>query len=197
MYFLLTNFLYNKGMPDISDLLGEFTSGITAGASQIGNEFKKVGQTAVSQVTGSVASPPGPADEKAIKDAAAKAGIGGANSSGDSNSVWGEFKKLGKSATSQVSGNEDVGQDALSKMTKKDKDFSDVEYAAVRAKVKQIYEEYEAKKKKEEAMLKQQKGVVEEQKKEVEELQQEKKKEEFIDPAIQRSRAEIKNYGAE
>jgi len=179
-------------MPDISDIVGGFAAGIADGASQIGGEFKKVGNTVVSQVTGSPA-PAGSSGDASLKDAATRLGTG----PGDNNSVWGEFKKMGKSIGSQVSGDEDVSGGVLSAMTKKDEDFSQTEYAAVRAKVKQIYEEYEAKKKREEAMRVQQTEVVNEQKKEMEELKVEKKKEEFVDPSVQKSRAEIKNYGAE
>lgn len=179
-------------MPDISDIVGGFAAGIADGASQIGGEFKKVGHTVVSQVTGSPPSA-GSHDDSSIKEAAGK--LAGAND--DNNSVWGEFKKIGKSVSAQVSGDEDVGGNALSEMTKKDKDFSKTEYAAVRAKVQQIYQEYEAKKKKEEAMRKQAEEVHEQQKEEMEELSEEKKKDEFVNPAIQKARAEIKNYGSE
>lgn len=179
-------------MPDISDIVGGFAAGIADGASQIGGEFKKVGHTVVSQVTGSL-PPAGSHDDSSIKEAAGKL----AGSGDDNNSVWGEFRKMGKSVSAQVSGDEDIGGDAISEMTKKDKDFSKTEYVAVRAKVKQIYEEYEAKKKKEEAMRKQAEDVQEAQKEEVKELQEEKKKDEFVNPAIQKARAEIKNYGAE
>ncbi|GEM_PF-5728265 len=192
-------------MPDIggiaSGIVEAISDGVSTVASSAGDEFKKAGQSTISQVTGNSVGSHSTSEPHSLKSAANNLGNGTANSGDDASgdySVWGEFKKLGKSASGQVSGNDDnAGADSLNAMTKKDENFSSVEYANVRAKVQQIYAEYEAKKKKQEIAQKQQGEVVEEQKKEIEEIKEERKKDDFVNSAIEKSRAEIKNYGAE
>jgi len=166
---------------DIAEVAGD-VGGAVAG------ELKKLGQSATSQVTGGA----GAASNLA---GAAKSAAGmktGADSGGPS--FLDELKKFGQTATSQVTGHEPAISDKQVKaMAKSDEAFSKQESALVAAKIKQIYADYAAKRaqeeKQEEVVVKQQEEMKEEQKKEI--------KKEETNVAIQKTRPEIKNYGAE
>ncbi len=116
--------------------------------------------------------------------------------------VMGEFSKLGKIALSQLFGSSsnvvDLKHGEIKDLAKKDDKASEIEHAEVRAKVKNIYDQYYAQKKKKEEITKQQQE--EQQQEEVkrqEEFLEGKKKEVPVNPSIDKARAEIKNYGAE
>lgn len=157
---------------DDSGGIGDIFSDVVGAA---GDELKKFGSSASSQVVGS----------KGTQQAS--------NSTYDY-SLFGELKKLGQSATSQVSGHEPpISEGDVRAMAKSDDAFSKKESAAVAAKIKQIYAQYAAKsaqeEKQEEMVGKQKEEMKEEQKKEI--------KKEETNAAIQKTRPEIKNYGAE
>lgn len=119
----------------------------------------------------------------------------------------GELKKFGQTAASQISGHAaGTGQPTkpdiakvksaeIAKMAKADNKFSQVESAKIKAKINQIYQEYAARRAREE---KQQKMVVEQQSEQKKAIEEDQKRQEMdINPAITKTRAEIKNYGAE
>ena len=178
----------------MSDDDGGIVSGIADVAGDVAGavvgELKKFGKSATSQVTGST----GPGDDltSAAKSAVKNASQG---PSGDDNqSIFGEFKKIGQSATSQLTGGAvAVSEKDLQKMAKKDDDFSKKASSATVAKMNRIYEEYAAKR----AREKQQAEMVEKQKEEMKGEQEEEIKKEETNAAIQKTRPEIKNYGAE
>jgi|SRR3989344_3657377 len=83
---------------------------------------------------------------------------------------FGELKKVGKSAFSQLLGNSSdpvVDEKEIAKLKKKDNEFSEAERAAIRAKITEMYLSHDAVKKKEEQLEKEQ----EEQKREFEKLE--------------------------
>ncbi len=114
-----------------------------------------------------------------------------------------ELKKIGQTAFSQILGTNPIDQipnkDELAEMAKKDEKFSIDEQAKIHAKIKVIYEEFEAIKKKRQQEKEQVEKVQEEETKKLEELNEERVKEQelAVNPAIEKTKAEIKNYGAE
>src|SRR3989344_5724877 len=122
-------------------------------------------------------------DGSAVSDIAETAGEVGST-------FLGELKKIGKVAVSQIIGQgqaQTPTTDDLAKLSDKDKKFSDAAQEEVRARIQAIYEEHAARRKKEE------RG---EQKEKKEELLGKQQKDMPIS-AIEKTRAEIKNYGAE
>lgn len=110
--------------------------------------------------------------------------------------IAGEFTKLGKSAASQISPQSQPQQssDDITQLAKEDKEFSKKEAAVVQGNINRIYQEYAAKRAKEQKqqeMAQNQQDV--QRNAQIEEI----KKQQAINPAIAKSRAEIKNYGAE
>lgn len=114
-----------------------------------------------------------------------------------------ELKKIGQTAFSQILGTHPTDQipnkDELAEMAKKDEKFSIEEQAKIQAKIRAIYEEFEAMKKKRLQEKEQVEKLQEEEVKKLEELNEERVKEQelAVNPAIEKTRAEIKNYGAE
>lgn len=118
-------------------------------------------------------------------------GIGAASSV-----IADELGKLGKSAASQISpqSQPQSSSDDITQLAEKDKEFSKKEAAVVQGRINRIYQEYAAKRAKEQ---KQQEMVQNQQEIQKDREIQEIKKQQTINPAIAKSRAEIKNYGAE
>lgn len=118
-------------------------------------------------------------------------------------SIVNELKKIGQTAFSQILGTHPTDQvpdkDELAALAKKDQKFSIEEQAKIHAKIRAIYEEFEARKKKKEQEKEQVEEYQEEEVKKLEELNEERVKEQdlSVNPAIGKTRAEIKNYGAE
>ena len=114
-----------------------------------------------------------------------------------------ELKKIGKTAFSQILGtnpNDQIpGKNELAEMAKKDEKFSIEEQAKIHAKIKAVYEEFEAIKRKKQQEKEAAQEVQEEETKKLEELNEERVKEQelAVNPAIEKTKAEIKNYGAE
>lgn len=172
-------------MADGDGIVGEALNVVGDVAGAVGGELKKFGQSVTSQVigSGSTSAPTASKQPSAITDGD-DAGSG----------VVGEFKKLVQTAGSQVIGQAptlEAGQ--IAKMAKKDEEFSTHEAAAIRARINQIYQEHAAKRVHE----KQQMEMAEKQQEEVKEEQEKEIKKEETNTAIQKTRAEIKNYGAE
>ncbi|KKS04924.1 hypothetical protein A2W45_02205 [Candidatus Curtissbacteria bacterium RIFCSPHIGHO2_12_41_11] len=131
-------------------------------------------------------------DGSAVSDIAETAGEVGST-------FLGELKKIGKVAVSQIIGQgqaQTPTTDDLAKLSDKDKKFSDAAQEEVRARIQAIYEEHAARRKKEEMARKQQQAQIGEQKEKQEELLGKQQKDMPIS-AIEKTRAEIKNYGAE
>ena len=188
---------------DGSGGIGDIFSGIVDAA---GGELKKFGQSASGQVTGSKGGQSAPAADAAGSLAgqlkkfgqSATSQVTGSAPGGDAPkvtdkskydySLFGELKKIGQSALGQVSGNEE-----LSKMQNEDKAFSDRESEVIKARIKAVYAEHAAKS----ARKDQQEEMMEKQEEKQQEQIKEVKKEELSNRAIQQTRAEIKNYGAE
>lgn len=164
-------------------LTSQITGGSADTTSPVGDlsakeEAKNFGKSIISQITGGKS----PGGQKADVDMHSKYQY----------SITGELSKLAKSATGQVSWNRD-----LNDMAKADEDFSKREAEAIKVKIARLYEEHAAKRKQEEEARKQQEIQIEQQKTQMKVQTLEQKKHDFVNPAIARSRAEIKNYGAE
>ena len=112
-------------------------------------------------------------------------------------SLLGEIKKIGQTATSQMTGSQSQTPtaDDVAKLQKNEQEFKKDAIPEVQARIQAIYAEYAAKKKKEQMMAEQQTEAVEEQKQELNEAK--KQQIDQSNPAIAKNRAEIKNYGAE
>lgn len=109
-----------------------------------------------------------------------------------------EVKKIGKTAVSQITGrpqdqNAPAASD-LKAMQKGDRQFSQKGEAEVKAKIAQIYAEYAAKRAREQ---KQEAAVQQQQEQEKTQVLEQAKKQEVITTPVAKTRAEIKNYGAE
>ena len=186
---------------------GSIFSGIS---DVLGGELKKLGQAATHQVTG--ATPTGnssPADDisavdqlKGFAKTATDQVTGGSDSSSPAkssadDSAVDEFKKFGQSFTQQLFGGSGSGgqEEQLAKMKKTDDDFSKQESGVIRAKIANIYKEYEQKR----ASEKKQEEVVEKQEEAQKQQLQEQKKKQDIEQSVEvaKTRAENKNYGAE
>ncbi|HSX18847.1 MAG TPA: hypothetical protein VLE91_01795 [Candidatus Saccharimonadales bacterium] len=166
----------SDGDGGIGDIAGDV-------AGSIWGEVKKLGSSATSQVSGSAPTPSAD-DVKAAQKSQAEADSKVQDSS--------EFKKLGQSILGQITGHQEPEQN-LEQMKKTDEDFSSREAAAVRAKIKAMYDQYAAKR----AQLDQREAAVEKREEEVKEEKKEVKKEQLANRAIEQTRAENKNYGAE
>ena len=162
----------------------------------IWGEIKKFGQSAGGQLSGHQSTVLGNATLSA-KLSSPKTGQIPKPSDSGRHTVGDEVKLFGQDIIGQITGYQPKPEENLKKLQKADKDFSKQGEAQVQAKIKQIYAEYEAKRQREkqqEEAMKAQEEQLDEQKKAIEEKQ---KKEEFINPAIAKTRAENKNYGAE
>ena len=182
-------------------LIGEVTSGIAG-------EFSKLGKSVTSQITGS--TPKDPSSSTAAKQVTGfgKAITGQlfgskpestqkAKSTPQPASFLDELKKMGSSVTAQVSGAEDFTAEQVSQMAKKDEEFSKQESDVLRTRIAKVYEEYQAKKKQIDEEIKSKLTQEEQHQKEGEVLMQKNEEASFANPAIAKTRAEIKNYGAE
>lgn len=188
-------------MDDGDSLIGDVASGISG-------EFSKLGKSLASQVTGSTTNSALNADAGQQITGFGKTITGQIFGSKPESaqktksvpkptSFLDELKKLGRSATAQVSGAEDLSADQISEMAQKDEEFSKQETDVLRARIAKIYDEYQEKRKKDEEERKQKLMGVEQKSKEAEILMEENKKASLTNPAIAKTRAEIKNYGAE
>ena len=174
---------------DSGGILSDITETIGDVAGAAAGELKKFGQSAGSQITGGDTRSP-----QQSKGDIAKAQKAVGSSSSDQTAVD-EVKGFGKSFLGQITGHMDaVGAD-IAKMAKADNKFSKIESEKIKARINQIYAEHTAKRVREQ----QQKEVVENQQEEIKaaQQQQQKKEELGVNPAIAKTRAEIKNYGAE
>ena len=112
---------------------------------------------------------------------------------------WDELKKIGQTAASQITGSPQAQMPTandVAKLSDKDKKFSDAAQAEVQSRIQAIYEEHTARRKKEEMARKQQQAQIGEQKEKQEELVAKQQKQVPL-AAIEKTKAEIKNYGAE
>jgi len=162
-------------MPD-DGILGDIGETIGEAAGAVAGELKKFGKSATSQVTG-------PDKTKTPKSPPA-----------EPTSAKGELKKLGSTIFGQVTGHDQGAQ--VAQMAKADKEFSKKESDLIAQKIKQIYAAHAARR----AQEQKQKEAIEVQKEQQQVIFQEQaKKQEDLsaNPAIAKTRAEIKNYGAE
>lgn len=115
-----------------------------------------------------------------------------------SSTFLGELKKIGQAAVSQITGSQPQTPtaDDVAKLQKNEQEFKKEAIPEVQARIQAIYEEYAARRKKEEMAAKQQQAQIGEQKEKQEELLGKQQKDMPIS-AIEKTRAEIKNYGAE
>ena len=108
-----------------------------------------------------------------------------------------ELTKVGQTAMGQVTGKTQApSADEIANLAKKDKNFSKKGEVEVKARIKAVYQEYAAKQKKAQMKEEAQKQQAEQQQEEVAELENQQKSEE-LNVQVERSKAEIKNYGAE
>lgn len=178
-------------MGDDSDgILSEIADVVGDVAGEAVDELKEFGQSAASQISGHAGQTAGQqarADISKVKSAVT-------GSAGDQ-SAEDVVRGFGKSFTSQITGHTDLTSGDITKMVKADTEFSKVESEKVKAKIKQIYQEYAAKRAREQ----QQQVAAKQQEEQTKQLVEQNKTEEMIasNPAIAKTRAEIKNYGAE
>ncbi|MBI4037571.1 hypothetical protein HY382_00825 [Candidatus Curtissbacteria bacterium] len=165
-------------------LTSQITGGSSDSTTTIGDlsakdEAANFGKSIISQITGSKHSGGQPVDSN--------------KHSKYQYSLSGELSKLAKGTTSQVSGKvQSVGE-----MAKADDEFSKREAEAVKLKIAKIYEEHAARRKREEEARRQEVLQKEQQKKQIDTQALEQKKQDFVNPAVAKTRAEIKNFGAE
>lgn len=171
-------------LSDIAETVGDV-------AEAAAGELKKFGQSAASQISGHAGQAGGQPSKADI--AKAKSATGGG--SPQDQSAIDEVKGFGKSVLGQITGHTEEYGD-IAKMAKADNKFSQVESEKIKAKMNQIYQEYAAKRAKE---RQQQEVVKKQQEEQTKKLVEQQKKEEMavVDPAIAKTRVEIKNYGAE
>ena len=175
-------------MPDDGDsgsVVEEIVDTVGDVGDAIVSELAKLGKTATSQVTGSAPSP----DTTLPKSSGAKQPPVSTDSD---HSILSEFKKFGQTAIGQITGH---GQEAnISAMKKKDDEASRQEYREIKSKIDQIYAQYAARRAREQ---KQQELIQVRQEEEQQKQLVEIKKKEVPRADIAKTRAEIKNYGAE
>ena len=196
-------------MPDDGDSGGIVeeivdTAGDVGGA--IVSELAKLGKTAASQVTGSEPSldrhslsankQSFSTNKQSFSANRTSPKSGGAKqppvSTDSDHSILSEFKKFGQTAIGQITGH---GQEAnISAMKKKDDEASRQEYREIKSKIDQIYAQYAARRAREQ---KQQELIQVRQEEEQQKQLVEIKKKEVPRADIAKTRAEIKNYGAE
>lgn len=165
----------------------------------IGGELKKLGKTATSQVVGSgqnqKSQPAQDPSTSPTSDNTAVSSDEQGTSFSKQLSLGSEFKKIGSTLGSQITGSKPAAPD-IADMKKKDKEFSDAETESLRKKIDQIYREHGAKV----AREREQKAALAQQaadRKKAEEVRQVKRIKEETNPGVAKTRAEIKNYGAE
>ena len=108
-----------------------------------------------------------------------------------------ELTKVGQTAMGQVTGKTQApSANEIANLAKQDKNFSKKGEVEVKARINAIYQEYAAKQKKAQMGQETQKQQAEQQQEEVAELENQQKSEE-LNVQVERSKAEIKNYGAE
>lgn len=112
-----------------------------------------------------------------------------------------ELAKIGKTALSQILGtseNYDLKHDDIKKMASEDDKFSESAISEQQAKIKAAYEAYYEQKRRREK-LKEEEEQKEEERKKMEEVNAERvvKQKMAIPLGVAKTRAEIKNYGAE
>lgn len=165
-------------------LTSQITGGSADTTSPVGDlsaedEAKNFGKSIISQITGGKSQ----GGQKADVDKHSKYQY----------SITGELSKLAKSTAGQVSGK----VPSASEMAKADEEFSAREAEAVKVKIARIYEEHAARRKQEEETSSQEALQKEQQKKQIDAQVLEQKKQDFVNPAVAKTRAEIKNFGAE
>lgn len=177
---------------DSGRILSEITETVGDVAEAAAGELKKFGQSATSQISGHAGQAGGQPSKADI--AKAKNATGGG--SPQDRSAIEEVKGFGKSVLDQITGHTDQTQGDIAKMAKADNKFSQVESEKIKAKINQIYQEYAAKRAKEQQ---QQETLAKQQEEQTKQIVEQKKKEEMVaaNPAIAKTRVEIKNYGAE
>ena len=162
-----------------------------------GEELKKFGKSATSQITGSSGQGDSNTNSK-LSNSSLVPPTDKKQKPSEPHSFMDEVKKIGEDVVGQVSGHEvHFSKSDISKMKKDDDEFSKAEAEATRRKIKRIYEEYAAK----QAQKKRQEETAEvqeeEQVQQKKEFEQQKKKKIVPNKAIEQTKAEIKNYGAE
>ena len=176
------------------DIVGEIVGAAGNVAKTVGGEIKNIGKSATSQIGG--------ADQSGQSSNIAAADVAGASLQkplADKDfSLLSELKAVGKTMGSQIAGSSKTDAEAdVESMKKKDDEFSKSEAEAIRAKVDQIYKEYAQKKVAEEQKKKEEEMRQQEEKRQKREEIQQLKKLDQSNPAVAKTRAEIKNYGAE
>ena len=119
-----------------------------------------------------------------------------------SSQIVDEFKKIGSAFLGQIVGaspNADLKHNEVKELAKNDKEFSEAASAEVSARVKTYYEQYYQMQKKRKEQLEQQEAIKDEEEKKLEDLNEKKVSRDqlSIRGEIAKTRAEIKNYGAE
>lgn len=175
------------------EMVGEIGGVAKNTAKTVGGELKSIGKSAISQIGGTNKS-----SNQSTTTTQAPDTSSDSSSSGKHYSLLAELKKVGQTAGSQIFGGQaEKSDEEVSSMKKKDEEFSKTELESIRGKVDQIYREHaqrraaEEQKKKDQALKE-----MEEKRRRREEIRQLEKKEP-VNPAVAKTRAEIKNYGAE
>lgn len=177
------------------DIIGEIVGVAGDVAKTVGGEMQKIGKSATSQIGGSDQS--GQSSNitaSNVTDASSLKPSGGKKDF----SLFSELKAVGKTMGSQIAGGTQPDASTnVNELKKKDEEFSKSEVESIRVKVDQIYKEYAQKKVAEEQKKKEEAMKQHEEKRQKREEIQQLKKLDAPNPAIAKTRAEIKNYGAE
>lgn len=148
-------------------------------------EFKKAGKSMFGQVGG---NSPGSASQTSAAS--------GKTTPHYNYSPKGETKKFGLNILSQVAGTKHSYSE-IEQMQKADEEFSSSAHSQLRDKVNAIYASHSQKQKQEAENRRQQEEQVKQERKQQELESRKKSHESWESPAIAKTRAEIKNFGAE
>ena len=176
---------------DTDSLVSEVISGAASVAGDVGTavvgELKKMGKTATGQITG-----------KSTQSAPSSAFFQSKAPKGGSETLLSQIGQFGQMASGQISGRmADLTNADIAKMAKGDDQFSETAQAEVRAKIKKIYEEYAVKRAREEEQRQLLEQQQDQEKKKLDVSKAARKQQGQVNSAIAKTRAEIKNYGAE
>lgn len=166
----------------ISGVVTETVKGV---AGTAGSELKKAGKSMFGQVG---ASSSGLASQKPA--AASK------TTPHYNYSARGETKKFGLNILSQVAGTK-RSYSEIEQMQKADEEFSSSAHSQLRDKIDAMYVNHQQRRKQEEENRRQQEEQAKQEKKQHELESRKTSNEPWESPAIAKTRAEIKNYGAE
>lgn len=166
-------------------IAGAVTETVKGVAGTAGSELKKAGKSMFGQVGGSSSA------------SASQASAASDKTTPHYNySPKGETKKFGLNILSQVAGTK-LSYGEIEQMRQKDEEFSSVAHGQLRDKINAMYANHQQRRRQEAENRQHQEEQVKQEKKQHELELRKTSNEPWESPAIAKTRAEIKNYGAE